>query len=163
MPGRESFLRVCHFRYISHELGHNLGFNHNGAEQVPSRSFLEYGDTAGVMGGMFEGVMRTGGPTVFNLFQMGLLPASKVLSVSGNGGYAINSVTSHRAPLGARVAIRGSAQHLWLEWRERRGDMDGDLAAAEQNTAIDGPMTGTLLVRHARFFFVWSFRFLECD
>lgn len=157
-PGRRSWLVKCHAASVVHELAHNFGFGH--AAMLQGGRVSDYGDLSSIMS-WSPGPHQVGhrrGLGAAQMFDMGWLPESAVLTVSADGTYTIpNSLSSNTGVRAAR--IEASPFPIWIEWRAAVnqdadfGRVDGMMGAVVGPADnMRGRMLGSLLVKDFRPF-----------
>jgi chitodextrinase len=130
LPGPNSWINGSMSLYVaSHELGHNFGLNHassltctSGGARVAFSSNCtrdEYGDPFDVMG--FQGQRRMDN---FHLWQLGILSAADVETVTASGTYQVATAElDGGSPRIVRVP-RESGDWYYLEFRQPYGLFD---------------------------------------
>jgi hypothetical protein len=136
MPGRQSWVQACTSTgTYSHELGHNLSFNH---AATPTN---EYGDSSDPMGGArlvdHNGANRT---------MAGWMPAGTVSDVSSGGSYSLTTV-SNITSVGTAQVLRfvkaDTSEFYYVSVREAM-NLDSGVGAPYVDTISIHRATGTL-------------------
>jgi hypothetical protein len=152
-PGTKSWIVKCHAASFVHEIAHNYGFGH--AAMMQRGRVTDYGDLSSIMS-WSPGPHQVGhrrGLSAAQMFQMGWLPTSAILSVAADGTYQIpNSLSSNQGVRAAR--IQASPYPIWIEWRAAV-NQDADFGRVDfMMGAVVGPadnmrgrMLGSLLVK----------------
>ncbi len=119
---------------FSHEVGHNLLFNH---AATPT---FEYGDASDPMGGA-----KLVQSNAANRVMAGWLDAGQIQDVSTGGSYAITALESSGAtsPQVLRLAKPDTAETYYVSLRQPMG-LDGALSVSFQNTLSIHRSTGAL-------------------
>jgi hypothetical protein len=146
VSGSSSWYPDCTQRVLMHELLHNVGLYHSGAYTTDG-VFHEYFDESSVMSQAFllfvnqkkdpVGWLGLGAP---HLVQLGWMA---MLSITANGDYTINSLSSNT---GVRAATVGP---YWLEWRQAI-NQDVDLQFTQnyfRTLRNTGQVLGSLLIK----------------
>lgn len=153
LPGRNSWVNGSLSLYVaSHELGHNFGLNHASSLTCTSGGVPvaysdncardEYGDPFDVMGR--QGHRRVDN---FHLWQLGLLSAADVETVTGSGTYHVAPAElASGSPRIVRVP-RPSGDWYYLEFRQPYGlfdDFSPDAAVVNGVSIRIAPGVGSL-------------------